>query len=84
MHNSPFKSDIFSGGRGEEAFSPLMDQHLIERMSRGAGTKLVNAIVQRFHRAAAEAELKKQKSTDPLEAYRTPQEATRERTDRRA
>ena len=84
MHDSPFKSDIFSGGRGEEAFSPLMDQHLIERMSRGTGEKLVKAIVKRFHRAAAEAETERNESNDPLKAYRKPQEASRERTDRRA
>lgn len=84
MHNSPFKSEILSGGRGEEAFSPLMDQHLIERMSRGTGDKLVKAIVKRFHRNAAEAEAERNESPDPLKAYRKPQEATRERTDRRA
>jgi Rod binding domain-containing protein len=84
MHNSPFKSEIFSGGRGEEAFSPIMDQHLIERMSRGTGEKLVKAIVKRFHRNAAEAEADRNDGNDPLKAYRKPQEAGRERTDRRA
>ena len=28
MHNSPFKSKIFSGGRGGEAFGSLLDQRL--------------------------------------------------------
>src|SRR6476620_9698564 len=45
MENSPFKSELFSGGRGGEAFSSLYHQRLAEHMARGAGTKLVNAIV---------------------------------------
>jgi Rod binding domain-containing protein len=50
MHNSPFKSKILDGGRGAEAFQPLMDQHLIDRMSRSAGKKLVNSIVKHIER----------------------------------
>jgi Rod binding domain-containing protein len=46
MHNSPFKSELWSGGRGGEAFSTLYDQHLAERMARGAGRGLSNAIVK--------------------------------------
>ena len=46
MHNSPFKSELWSGGRGGEAFSSLYDQHLAERMARGAGRGLSNAIVK--------------------------------------
>jgi Rod binding domain-containing protein len=45
MRESPFKSDLFEGGRGGQAFTSLYDQKLVEQMSRGAGNKLVNAIV---------------------------------------
>jgi Rod binding domain-containing protein len=48
MENSPFKSDLFSGGRGGEAFSSLYHQRLAEHMSRGAGSKLVNAMVRKI------------------------------------
>ena len=48
MRDSPFKSDLFEGGRGGQAFSGLFDQKLIDQMSRGAGNKLVNAVVRKF------------------------------------
>lgn len=53
MEESPFKSDLFSGGRGGEAFSPLYHQQLVDRMARGAGDKLVNAIVRRIEATSA-------------------------------
>lgn len=46
MRESPFKSDLFSGGRGGQAFSTLYDQHLADRMARAAGRPLVNSIVR--------------------------------------
>ena len=48
MRESPFRSAIFEGGRGGEAFGALYDQHLAEHMARGAGSKLVNAIAGRI------------------------------------
>lgn len=51
MHNSPFKSELWSGGRGGEAFSTLYDQHLAERMARGAGRGLANAVVKHIQRS---------------------------------
>ena len=48
MHNSPFKSKLFSGGRGGEAFGALLDQHLADRMASGAGGKLVDTMVDRW------------------------------------
>ena len=48
MRESPFKSELFSGGSGGQAFSQLHDQRLAEHMARGAGNKLVNAIVRRI------------------------------------
>ncbi|HZZ43230.1 MAG TPA: rod-binding protein [Tepidisphaeraceae bacterium] len=62
MHNSPFKSEIFDGGRGGEAFSGLMDQHLAERMAKGGNNKLVKTIVRRIEARAAYA---KQKNGKP-------------------
>ncbi|MBA3273365.1 MAG: rod-binding protein, partial [Chthoniobacterales bacterium] len=48
MRESPFKSDLFEGGRGGQAFGSLYDQHLAERMASGAGQKLVNSIVRKL------------------------------------
>ena len=53
MRESPFKSELFSGGRGGQAFSSMHDQQLAEHMARGAGSKLVNAIVRRIEANAA-------------------------------
>jgi Rod binding domain-containing protein len=66
MRESPFKSDLFEGGRGGQAFTSLYDQKLVEQMSRGAGNKLVNAIVhtieKNMRKAQAGAAYDKQKS----------------------
>ena len=48
LRQSPFRSEMFDGGRGGQAFGSLYDQQLTERMSRGAGTKLVHAIVRKL------------------------------------
>jgi Rod binding domain-containing protein len=53
MENSPFKSDLFSGGRGGQAFSSLYHQRLAEQMAGGAGAKLVHSIVRRIEAKAA-------------------------------
>ena len=53
MDESPFRSELFSGGRGGQAFSSLYNQQLAERMSRSAGDKLVNSIVRRIEAKAA-------------------------------
>src|SRR5688500_13341471 len=51
MHDSPFKSELFSGGRGGQAFSSLFDQHLTQRMAGGkSAEKLVNSIVKQIER----------------------------------
>ena len=62
MSDSPFKSDLFSGGRGGEAFSAMHHQQLAERMASGAGARLVNSIVRRIEATAA---YQKQKPTNP-------------------
>ena len=53
MADSTFKSDLFSGGRGGEAFSSLYHQQLADRMARGAGDPLVQSIVRRIEAQAA-------------------------------
>jgi Rod binding domain-containing protein len=55
MRDSPFKSDLFEGGKGGQAFAGLYDQRLVEQMSRGAGKKLVNSIVRKFEAKQAYA-----------------------------
>src|SRR4051794_5446497 len=88
MEDSPFKSDLFSGGRGGQAFASLYHQQLTERMARGAGGKLVHTIVDRI-----EAKQKKdstsalqgsQKTEDrrsnPRETYRGPRKRAHHQT----
>jgi Rod binding domain-containing protein len=48
MHESPFKSPLLDGGRGGQAFQPLMDQQLADRMARASGKKLVRGIVRQL------------------------------------
>src|SRR5439155_15044461 len=64
MRQSPFKSEMFSGGRGGEAFSSLYDQQLAQRMARGAGHKLVNSIVRKIEARSAYAQSRAQVSSD--------------------
>lgn len=53
MRESPFRSDLFEGGRGGQAFGPLFDQKLIDHMSRGTNHNLVRAIVRKMEAGAA-------------------------------
>lgn len=53
MRESPFKSKMFDGGEGGDAFNGLYDQQLADHMSKGAGGKLVTAIVRKIEGAAA-------------------------------
>ena len=54
-HQSPFKDKLFGGGRGGEAFGSMFDQQIADRMSRGAGGKLVDSIVDGIEKREAEA-----------------------------
>jgi Rod binding domain-containing protein len=54
-HASPFKDELFSGGRGGEAFQSLQDQQLADHMTRGVGSKIVNAIVRKIEQANLDA-----------------------------
>ena len=56
MRNSPFRSDLFSGGRGGQAFQEMQDQHLAERMAQGAGRSLAASIVRHIERRARPVE----------------------------
>ena len=55
MHDSPFKSELFSGGRGGEAFGGMYDQILTQRMSGRGADRLVRPIVKKFEKAAKDA-----------------------------
>jgi Rod binding domain-containing protein len=48
MRNSPFKSQLFDGGRGGQVFNEMFDQRMADHMARGAGSKFVNAIVHKL------------------------------------
>lgn len=55
MRDSAFKSELFSGGRGGEAFQEMYDQHLAERMARGAGRSLADSVVRHIERRSSRA-----------------------------
>ena len=53
MRDSPFKSDLFDGGRGGQAFAQMHDAMLAERMGRSAAKPLVDAIVRKIEAGRA-------------------------------
>jgi len=65
MRESPFKSELFAGGRGGQAFSSLLDQHLADNMSRAAGSKLVNAIARKLEARAGYQKQTSRNAIDP-------------------
>jgi Rod binding domain-containing protein len=48
VRQSPFRSELFDGGRGGQAYGSLYDQQMAEHMARGVGMKLVNSIVRKI------------------------------------
>jgi hypothetical protein len=60
MRASPFKSELLGGGRGGEVFSSMLDGVLAERMGRGVGGELVDALLAKLephvHRRVLQAE----------------------------
>jgi|ERR1041384_4065389 Rod binding domain-containing protein len=60
MRESPFRSELFDGGRGGQAFASLYDQHMADHMARGVGKKLVNSIVRRYRRPGDKGDPKTQ------------------------
>lgn len=72
MRSSPFKNEMFSGGKGGEAFQGLMDQHLAEHAGGKVAKSLVDAMVKHATRPQGDAQ---QLYLDPkqqkqLEEYR--------------
>jgi Rod binding domain-containing protein len=54
MRQSPWKSDLFGGGRGGEAYQQLLDQRLVEGMAQGVGARLVESLVKQWTRPEVE------------------------------
>jgi hypothetical protein len=54
MRESPFRSELFGGGRAGGAYDAMYHQALAERMGRGVGQSLVRSIVKRIMGARAE------------------------------
>jgi len=50
MRQSPWKSEMFSGGRAGQAYQQMFDQHLVEKLGRGAGRRLVDSLVKDMRR----------------------------------
>ena len=48
VRNSPFKVEMFSGGRAEEVFGQQLDVILAERITQSAGFGLSEALVRQF------------------------------------
>ena len=48
VRESPFKSELFSGGRGGGAFQQMLDGVLIERSSHNLGGRLSDSIVRKL------------------------------------
>ncbi len=76
MRQSPWKSELFGGGRGGEAYQQLLDQKLVEHMARGVGSTLVESIVKRWSRDLDKPAKAKPKSKDgqqsPTDAQQLP------------
>src|SRR5262245_30741484 len=71
MRDDPFRSELFDGGRGGQVFGALYDQQLASRMSRGAGHKLVDAIVRKLKAKKAYAKQVMKQKTDVQAIVRT-------------
>ena len=48
MQNSPFKTDVFHGGRGEEVFTQQLHMTLADRLGQRMGGQLVDAVAERM------------------------------------
>lgn len=55
VRNSPFKTEMFSGGRGEEVFGQQLDVIFAERITQSAGFGLSDALVRQFGQASSES-----------------------------
>lgn len=79
MRDDPFKSKIFDGGRGGEAFGQMFDQRLAQHMAGGVGSKIVRPMVKQMLGNAA-----KRASEQYDRQSKSSQEHADVRTDRRA
>ncbi|MHC5003465.1 MAG: hypothetical protein ACYTJ0_10110 [Planctomycetota bacterium] len=52
VREGPFNDGPLAPGAAERRFAPLLDQHLADRVTRGASFRLVDVIVQRLSGAA--------------------------------
>jgi Rod binding domain-containing protein len=64
MRDSPFKSQVFSGGRGGQVFSEMQDQRLAEHMAHASGRKLAVSIAKHIERSRNNPATRK-KAPDP-------------------
>jgi Rod binding domain-containing protein len=53
MRESPFRSEMFGGGKAGENYDAMYHQLMSERMGKGAGRSLVDAIVRKITGKAA-------------------------------
>jgi Rod binding domain-containing protein len=68
MRESPFKSELFSGGRGGETFASMLDFHLADRMAKSSGRQLAGSIVRHIEGAQKET---RQEELDPMKRNQT-------------
>src|SRR5439155_23590198 len=64
MHDSPFKGSWVDGGRGGQAFQPLLDQKIVDHLSRSSGKSLVKSMVRKLEGKRAYGKQAKEKSGD--------------------
>lgn len=48
VRESPFKSDLFSGGQAGETYQSLYDQQVIGQVAPGIGGQLIDALERQF------------------------------------
>ena len=56
MRESPFKSELFGGGKGGEAYQGMMDRHLAENAGSHVARSLVDSLVKSYHKQEAAPE----------------------------
>lgn len=85
MHDSPFKSELFSGGRGGEAFNSMYDQHLATAMAQRSGDRIARPIIKRYQKNLADKAYEQQKQQkQPANETKSQQETAHVPHDRRA
>jgi Rod binding domain-containing protein len=67
VRKDPFRSKLFDGGEGGEAFGSMYDERLAEKMTTGASNSLVNSIVRRIEAKSAYAKQQRPKMNSERE-----------------